>query len=329
MRSRTASIHNILLAHEQNQVLRRAIIASGNKKEFESLRKVYSMILSDSKTALSGAMDTAIEHFDDPEVKDQVGLSYFSEIINNFKEKLLGLHKGEFTLIANVIKANGLVKKLHVLVDAGTKPKTEYESLIQSRLRAAGDFSSTLKMMGQLIAARTPNQVAEVAGVGINDLREMMGIDPSDITIANWGLTKWEDLSKYIAKGIPDHKLIVVKVGLTILKVSAIALLMKTSLAVVGVGIVKVLGVILLLCLLTDTKATAQIIRKLGVSAAALAPAVLKDLVKGFKFLKDIGTSLWEGGKSFFKKLFRNAAVREVHRLLNSNEWFRQAYSLV
>jgi hypothetical protein len=326
MRNRQASIHNVLVAHQQNQMIRRAILATGNAREFERMRRVYSAILSNSKVAAAVPMDEMMDQLDDPKVKEQVGFTYFSEIINNFKEKLFGIHKGEFTLIGNVLKSKGLVKKLHVLVDAGTKPKTEYERLIADRLQRAGNFSSTLKMMGKLIAARTPKQVADVSGVGINDLRDMMGIDPKDVTLANWGLTKWEDLNKYIATGIPDHKLIVVKLGLSILKVSALALLMKTSLAVVGAGIVKILAVILLVCILTDTKATAQIVRKLGVSVAALAPAVFKDLTKGFKFLGGVAKSIWEGGKSLFKRLFRRAAVMQIQQMLRENKRFRRAY---
>lgn len=325
MRNRQASIHNVLVAHQQNQMIRRAILATGNAKEFKQMRRVYSAILSNSKNAYAGTMDDMMDQLDDPKVRNEVGLGYFSKIINNFKTKLFGIHKGEFTLIANVLKAKGLTKKLHTLVDAGNKPKTEYERLIADRLQRAGNFSSTLKMMGKLISARTPHQVSEVAGVGINDLRDMMGIDPNDVTIANWSLTKWDDLSKYVAKGIPDHQLIVVKLGLSILKIAGIALLMKTSLAVVGAGIVKVLAVILLVCIITDTKATAQIVRKLGVSAAALTPAILKDLAKGFKFLK----GLWEGGKSLFKKIFRRAAVRQIKQMLRENIRFRRAYSLV
>lgn len=329
MRNRQASIHNVLVAHQQNQMIRRAILATGNAKEFERMRRVYSMILSNSKTAFSRGvpMDDVMDQLDDPKVKEQVGFTYFSEIINNFKEKLLGIHKGEFTLIGNVLKSKGLVGKLHTLVDAGTNPKTEYEKLIQDRLQRAGNFSSTLKMMGHLIAARNPQEVADVAGVGINDLREMWGVEKDAITLGNWSLTKWEDLSKYIATGIPDHKLIVVKLGLSILKVSALALLMKTGLAVVGAGIVKVLAVILLICILTDTKATAQIVRKLGVSVAALAPAMLKDLAKSFKFLGGLVNSMWEGGKSLFKKLFRRAAVRQIQQMLRENTRFRRAYS--
>lgn len=55
MRNKQASIHNILVAHQQNQMIRRAILASGNSPEFARMRKVYSMILSNSKTAFSGA----------------------------------------------------------------------------------------------------------------------------------------------------------------------------------------------------------------------------------------------------------------------------------
>ena len=326
MRNRQASIHNVLVAHQQNQMIRRAILASGDSPEFDRMRRVYSMILNDSKTAYAGTMDDVIDQLDNPEVRETVGFGYLTEILNRFKGKLDGVHKGEFTLIANVLKAKGLTKKLHTLVDAGTKPKTEYERLIQSRLKKAGNFSATLKMMGQLISARTPNQVAKVAGVGINDLRDMMGIDPKDVTLTNWGLTKWEDLNKYVATGIPDHKLIVVKLGLSILKISALALLMKTGLAVVGAGVVKVLAVILLICILTDTKATAQIVRKLGVSLAALTPAVIKDLTKGFKFLKGVGKSILDGGRSLFKKIFRRAAVLQIQQMIRENTRFKRAF---
>lgn len=327
MRNRQASIHNVLVAHQQNQMIRRAILASGNAKEYDRMRKVYSMILNDGKTSYAGTMDDAMDQLDNPEVKDAVGVGYITEIINKFKTKLFGVHKGEFTLIANVLKSKGLTKKLHTLVDAGKKPKTEYERLIADRLQKAGDFSATLKMMGQLISARTPHQVAKVAQVGIDDLRDIMGIDPNSTTLANWGMTKWEDFNKSVFRDLPDHKLIVVHVGVTILKVSIIALLAKTALATVGLGIMKVLGVILLICLLTDTKATAQIVRKLGVSTAALAPAVIKDLAKSFKFLKNVGKNIWEGGKSLFKKILRRAAVQQIQQMIRENTRFRRSFA--
>lgn len=326
MRNRKASIHNVLVAHQQNQMIRRAILATGNSREFESMRKVYSMILNDGKTSNAGTMDDVMNQLDNPEVKDAVGVGYTTEIINKFKTKLFGLHKGELTLISNALKAKGLTKKLHTLVDAGTKPKTEYERLIADRLQKAGNFSATLKMMGQLISARTPHQVAKVAQIGLDDLRDIMGIDPNSTTLANWGMTKWEDFNKSVFRDLPDHKLVVVHVGVTILKVSIIALLAKTALASVGLGIIKIVGVILLICLLTDTKATAQIVRKFGVSFAALAPAVIKDLSKGFKFLKNVGQNLWEGGKSLFKKIFRRAAVQQIEQMLRENTRFRRAY---
>ena len=54
MRNRKASINNVLVAHQQNQMIRRAILATGNAKEFEQMRRVYSAILSNSKTAYAG-----------------------------------------------------------------------------------------------------------------------------------------------------------------------------------------------------------------------------------------------------------------------------------
>ena len=329
--NRQASVFNVLVQHEQNQMIRRAILASGSSPELERMRRVYSMILSNSKNAYAGAgtMDDAMDQLGDPEVKEQVGLTYISEIINNFKEKLYGLHKGEFTLIGNVLKAKGLTRKLHVLVDAGHKPKTEYERIISDRLESAGGFSETLKVMGHLISAKTPYQVAQVAGVGTDEVRDALGINPRDITLSNWAMTKWEDFNKSTFRDMSDHKLIVVYVGMFILKTAVIALLMKTALATVGIGIAKVVGVLLLICLLTDTKSTAQIVRKFGVSLAALAPAVIKDLAKGFRFLRNIGSKIWEGGKSLFKKIFRRAAVRQIQEMLRNNSRFRQAYLAV
>ena len=325
MKNRTASIHNVLVAHQQNQMIRRAILATGKSKEFERMRRVYSMILNDGKTAYAGTMDDAMDQLDNPEVRNTVGLGYITEITNKFKEKLKGINKGEIDLVANVLKTRGLTKKLHTLVDAGVRPKTEYERLIADRLQKVGDFSSTLKMMGLLISARTPKQVAKVANVGVDELRDMMGIDKNDVTLTNWAVTKFSDLNQYVA-GLPDTQLIVVKVGITILKTAAIALLMKTALATVGLGIVKVIGIVLLICLITDTKATAQIIRKLGVSFATVGVGVLKDLTKGFKFLKGLGTSIFEGGKSLFKKIFRRAAVQQIQQMLRENERFKRRY---
>ena len=45
----------------------------------------------------------------------------------------------------------------------------------------------------------------------------MMGIDSKEITLANWSLTTFEDLNNYVIN-MPDHKLIVVKVGVSLLK---------------------------------------------------------------------------------------------------------------
>ena len=207
MRNKQASIHNVLIAHQQNQMIRRAILASGNNPDFERMRRVYSMILSNSKTAFAGAgtMDDVMDQLDNPEVKEQVGLTYISEIINNFKDKLFGLHKGEFTLIGNVLNARGLTRKLHVLVDASHKPKTEYERIIADRLESAGNFSETLKVMGQLISAKTPYQVAQVAGVGTDEIRDALGLNPREVTLSNWAMTKWEDFNKSTFRDMPDH----------------------------------------------------------------------------------------------------------------------------
>lgn len=325
---RQASIHNVLVAHEQNMMIRRAILATGSAREFERMRKVYSAILSGSKKAYANVMDDAMDQLDDPEAVDSVGAGYLAQITEKFKNKIRSINKGEIDLVMDVMREKGLVKKLHRLIKAGTKPKTEYEILIASRLKSAGDFSSTLKMMGKLISAKTPNEMSKVSGAGVEELREMFGIDSKEITLANWSLTTFEDLNKYVIN-MPDHKLIVVKVGITLLKAGAIALLMKTALATVGLAIVKVIAVLLIICILTDTKATAQIVRKLGISLSTVGVGALKDLVKGFKFLKGVGQSLWEGSKSLYKKIFRRAAVRQIRSMLRTNPRFRLAYNAI
>jgi hypothetical protein len=290
------------------------------------MRKVYSAILGGSKTAYEGTMDDALGQLGDAETVDAVGAGYLAQITERFKQKLRSINKGEIDLVMDVLREKGLVKKLHRLVRAGTKPKTEYERLIDSRLKSAGDFSSTLKMMGKLISAKTPAQMAKVSGTGVKELRDMMGIDPKEITLANWSLTTFEDLNNYVIN-MPDHKLIVVQVGLALLGAGATALLMKTALATVGLTIVKVIAVLLIICILTDTKATAQIVRKLGIAFSTVGVGALKDLVKGFKFLKGLGESIWEGGKSLYNKIFRRAAVRQIRQMLRENSRFRLAYN--
>ena len=67
-----------------------------------------------------------------------------------------------------------------------------------------------LKVMGQLISAKTPYQVAQVAGVGTDEIRDALGNSRTveEVRFPNWAMTKWEDFNKSTFRDMPDHKLI-------------------------------------------------------------------------------------------------------------------------
>jgi hypothetical protein len=329
--NRQASVFNVLMAHEQNRKIRRAIVASGNVREMDQMRRVFSTLLNSSKVASVDATfwEDADDYLKDErtqnEVKEGLGTAYLTRIINEYKERFSRKFSGPFSLISDVMKERGLVGKIHTFVDKAQKPKTPYEAKIAESLKKAGDFSSTLKMMGQLISARTPQEVGVLTGSSYDEMREYFNV--GEDTTSDWALTKMEDLSQYIVS-TPDTKLLVVKIGITILKISLIALLAKTALATVGLGILKVVGVVLLIVLITDSTATAQIIRKMGVSFATVGLGVIKDLGKTFKFLGRTTRDFYEKGKGWLKKIFRKAALRKIDWLLENNHNFRRSYLL-
>lgn len=329
--NRQASVFNVLMAHEQNRKIRRAIVASGGLKEMDQMRRVFSTLLNSSKIASADATfwEDASDHLKDErtqnEFKEGLGTAYLTKIINEYKESFSRKFSGPFSLIRDVLKENGLVGKIHTFVDKAYNPSTPYEAKIAESLKKAGNFSSTLKMMGQLISARTPDEVAELTGSSYDEMRDYFNV--GEDTNSDWALTKMEDLSQYIVS-TPDTKLLVVKIGITVLKLSLVALLMKTALATVGLGVLKVVGVVLLLILITDSSATAQIIRKMGVSFATVGLGVIKDLGKAFKFLSRTTKDFYEKGKGWLKKIFRKAALRKIDWLLENNHNFRRSYLL-
>jgi hypothetical protein len=134
-------------------------------------------------------------------------------------------------------------------------------------------------------------------------------------------MQKWEQVSQYVV-GMEDAKLLVVKVGLTILKVAILSLLFGTPLAAVGSKVLSIVVVLVVLVILTNKRTTANIIRKMGISLAVFTSGFLIDLVKGFKFLGSVGGDMLNQVKS----LFKSAAVREINHLLSTDTNFRKAY---
>jgi activator of 2-hydroxyglutaryl-CoA dehydratase len=49
--NRQASVFNVLMQHEQNRKIRRAIVASGGFREMDQMRRVFSTLLNSSKVA--------------------------------------------------------------------------------------------------------------------------------------------------------------------------------------------------------------------------------------------------------------------------------------
>ena len=330
--NRQASVFNVLMQHEQNRKIRRAIVASGGFREMDQMRRIFSTLLTNSKVASVDATfwDEASGYLKDErtqrELKEGLGITYLTKIINEYKKSFSRKFSGPVSLIKDVLQEKGLVRKLHSFVDKAHNPRTPYEVKIAESLQKAGNFSSTLKMMGQLISARTPQEIGELTGSSYDEMRLYFNIEEG--SKVDWATTTMEDLQNKYIINLPDTQLLVVKIGLTILKVALIALLAKTALVTVGLGVLKVVGVILLVVLITDTSATAQFIRKMGVSFATVGLGVVKDLGKAFKFLGRTTRDFYEKGKGWLKKIFRKAALRKIDWLLENNHNFRRSYLL-
>lgn len=359
---RQASVYNVLMAHEQNQKIRRAILASGNRADMAEMRKAFSILLNSSRTASATDVGTLLEQTDDPEVKNELGLSYLTEILNHYKDKVVRNSAEPLALISDVLKSEGLTGKLHTFVGKSHKPRTSLEKKISDTLKSAGSFSATLRAVGKLISARTPEQLADLVGAefdemrdyfGVNEddwedimLREKRDIDPRSPSLADigeavdiaeakisylrksWFLSKWENLNRYVV-GLPDHKILVVKVATSILKVALIAFLAKTALGAIGMGIIKILAGILLVLILTNSSATSQLFRKLGISLTVVGKGVIEDIANGFSFLKGKASEYISRGWRKFKGLFRRAALERINYLLQTDRQFRLAYQRV
>jgi len=319
------------LAHTYfcEQKIKRAVIA-GQKSGHSEMARVYGHLLRRGGRVASNSLGDVSQHFasamaGDATLRESLGLTYLQEIINQTADKISSTARSAISIISDFLSREGLSGKVDYLIKATFKPTTKLEQVIAGRLgQTKKDPAGTLTMMGHLLSASTPQDFANVLNLSFAQMRDLFGVSenlPPSMGSGSWFMQKWEQVSQYVV-GMEDAKLLVVKVGLTILKVAILSLLFGTPLAAVGSKVLSIVVVLVVLVILTNKRTTANIIRKMGISLAVFTSGFLIDLVKGFKFLGSVGGDMLNQVKS----LFKSAAVREINHLLSTDMNFRKAY---
>ena len=261
------------------------------------MRMVFSILINSSRTASQKEVETLLNNTDSPEVKEKIGLSYLTEILKHYKEKFSGYLEREKE---DFKKVKILTKKLNLelsdLADDYERRekklgRSPLGKLITDRLKDAGSFSSTLGVLGDLLSARTPQELADLVDKEFHEMRAYFGVkrwyeyeDEADL-IPDWFFSEWKNINKHIA-GFPDYYYIVYHVDIAALKLYLMAFLAKTALGALGIGVIQILAGVLLYNIITGKEATDLGLRKLGISFSLVTKGVIKDIAKGFSFLK-------------------------------------------
>ena len=339
MRNKQASIFNVLIAHEQNQKIRRAILASGNRADMAEMRKAFSILINNSRTASQKEVETLLNNTDSPEVKEKVGLSYLTEILKHYKEKFIQVvfgTKEDWAEVKRLTKQLGREVNDYAYDSAVRWTKGEWSigGLIAGKLKEAGSFSSTLGVLGDLLSARTPQELADLVDKDFHEMRAYFGVErkrrdeyenEADM-IPDWFFEEWRSINKHIA-GFPDYKTNVYYTGIAVLKHILMYFLAKTALGALGGWFIQLLAAELLYNIITGEESTELSLRKLGISFSLIPTKIIKDIAKGFSFLKGKASEYISRGWEKFKGLFRRAAVERINYLLQTDRQFRLAYS--
>ena len=326
MENRKVDVQAIILAHEQNKKIKRAVLAFGDRKDMDPQRKIYSYLLKNTqgKTALLPTMNEINFYFkQNPQAKEKIqealGIKAIADISNNLKNNIRAKVGPFMETINSFAESKGLSNKLHLISKKVRKPKNGFEEAIVKTLKSTGNASETLRVLGGLFQANTPIQIMKVTGVSANTLKKELGVREHML------IDKLDATMNYFAD-IEDAKIYGFKIAMAIIKGSLLALLMSTPLSAIGVGIIKFLVVVLIGIIITDKKVTASFLRKSGVAFGAIPLAVVKDLVRYFPFLKWKVEEVIPKMKGIFKKIFRRAAIEEIDYLLKSDVQFKRAY---
>jgi hypothetical protein len=121
---------------------------------------------------------------------------------------------------------------------------------------------------------------------------------------------------------IEDSKIFGVKLIFTALKGSLVAAVFGASLASIKTGVQKFLMMIIWFSALFGWRHAASFLRKSGVLLGAIAPSVVVDALRPFKFLSGVLSGFYNKLKEGFKSMFRKKALLEVNHLCSTNKVF-------
>jgi len=315
---------NIAETYLLEQTIKRAIKASQKVDGYDEAARIYGHLLRKGSRVASSSLSDVSMHFTNeveanPSLREKLGLTYLQEIINHTAESISSKAKSSIRAISTFLEQQGLAGKMDYLINSTFKPRTGYELLLAKKLKQAGGASQTLAFMGTLLSASTPKDFAGMLGITFAEMRDLFGVSEGEGD--SWFIKKWESFSNYLVE-LEDAKLLVVKVGFTIVKLSILSLLFGTPLAAIGHHALQIVVGLVVLVLLTNKKTTANIIRKMGISLAVFSTSLLLDLTKFFKYLVSIGGDLL----SSVRNLFKRAAVREIHHFVKTDPHFREAF---
>jgi hypothetical protein len=331
--SKTAS--DLTETYFLNQKLKRASIAFEQFPEFQEHSRVYGNLLRSEGRIASSRLKDFTSHFasvgvmtpEMGEINKELGGLYFTQYIKDMISDISSTSSKALFEIRMILKERGLLGQVGKLIESN--PKTLFEEALRKSFNSIKGESSILNRISALLNTNTPQELAKISGISIGVLAESFGYEGEE---RGFLLSKWDAINQKVVN-LPDWKFLVVKVGLTILKVSVLAILMKTAPAVVGAGILKTIGVLATVCLILGISSTTFIMKKLMLFLPVFGAGVIEDLEKALGFAKKKTQELAESAKEFSSelansvtKLFKKKACLEIDFILRTQPQISRVY---
>jgi hypothetical protein len=316
-----------------NKKLKRAILAFEQFPEYQEHMRVYGNLLRSEGRIASNQLRDFTRHFANEsspemgELNKELGGLYFTQYIKDMVSNISSASSKALSEIRVILKERGLLGQVGELI--GSNPKTLFEQALQKSFNAIKGHSSILNRISALLNASTPQELANVSGISIGVLAKSFGYEGDE---RGFLFSKWEGLNQKVVN-LPDWKFLIVKVGLTILKVSILAILMKTAPAIVGAGILKTIGILATVCLILGISSTTYIMKKLMLFLPVFGAGVIEDIAKALGFAKMKAQQLVESAKEFSSELansvrtvFKKKASLEIDFILRTQPQISRVY---
>jgi len=249
--------------------------------------------------------DVLVAHLDQvkKDINSQIGMSI--DIIKSYLQDK-GLFNGKNLL------SMGLKKPINIL-----EQKTIQ---ILNSFADKKDPYSLLKFTSALIAADTPEEVATLIKLPVSEIQK-------EIPLNNLGEKSEKGVS--IIMGMDELKFFAVNCSLSLLKVVLIQVVfLGATIGGALMHLVPVLVVILLMAILTDSKTTANFLKKMSIASTVIPSVLIARLIPHLKLaynkISDVLGEAYTWAKDKTKSLFnsKQAVLREAIKLASSNPIF-------